>query len=92
NSISGSVYPNPAVRNMAVSYNVPDKLDHLEITIWNVQGKMVFNLFHGAESAGTHNRTWNGRDHENRDLPAGTYIMRFRTGVRHFETKFSIVK
>jgi len=90
--ITAAASPNPAAGGVRIGYTLPEDLGHLEITLWNVQGRMVYNLFHGAHQKGSYARFWNGLNHENRPVPAGAYVIRLRSGIRHFETRVTLVR
>ena len=90
-TIQALVSPNPSGSVARIDYVLSRNLPHLEITIWDVRGRMVRNLFNGETPKGTYSRFWDGRDHEGNRLPPGSYLLRFRSQLNQFQTKFTIV-
>ena len=54
----------------------------IELAVYAVTGSRVRTLTAGTWPAGTHRLSWDGRDDENRLLPAGLYWFRLAAGAR----------
>ncbi|MFH0920196.1 MAG: FlgD immunoglobulin-like domain containing protein [Fibrobacterota bacterium] len=90
--MAAKVSPNPSTFSANIAYDVLNDMDPVEITLWDVRGHMVYNMYHGAHSTGHFSRTWNCCDHEGKPVAAGTYLVRFRSKMDQFHTKFSVVR
>jgi aminopeptidase N len=51
------VYPNPSTSDVTISYQL-DKIQHIEIEIWNILGQKVATVFKGHETHGYKKRSW----------------------------------
>ncbi|MFH0920413.1 MAG: FlgD immunoglobulin-like domain containing protein [Fibrobacterota bacterium] len=91
--IEASVSPNPGGANgVNIEYDVDKDLDHLELTIWDVNGRMVFGVFHGEISKGHHVNHWNGNGNDGSRLPAGPYFLRFRHKTIQFSKTIYLIR
>lgn len=63
-----------------------------EVTIYNLKGQAVRNLFQGSVSPGPQNMVWNGRDDNGRSLATGIYMARVRLGEENSTVKMTLVK
>jgi len=91
--IEATVSPNPGGENgVTIEYDVDRDLEHLEITIWDVRGRMVFGVFHGEIGKGHHVNHWNGYGNDGYKQPAGTYFLRFRHKTIQFSKMIYLVR
>ena len=67
-------YPNPFNPSTTVVFGLP-KPSKVGVTIYNLKGEKVEELFEGRKSAGYHSLTWIATDHS-----TGTYIIRMKAG------------
>ena len=51
-------YPNPFNASTTISFATPEKAS-LELTVYDIEGRMVEKLFSGEVLSGTHNAAWN---------------------------------
>jgi hypothetical protein len=51
-----------------------------EVALYDIQGKLVKRLVSETHDQGTHTVTWDGRDADGRDVPAGIYFIRAASG------------
>jgi len=63
-----------------------------EVTIYNLKGQAVRNLFQGSVSPGPQNMVWNGRGNDGRNLATGIYMARVRLGEESRTVKMTLVK
>jgi hypothetical protein len=72
--------PNPVASDTEIAYALPAAAaagaTHLEVGIYDVNGRKVAMLADGQPSAGRHVVRWDGRDAGGRQLPAGVYFVR----------------
>ena len=67
------IYPNPFNSTAHVKFKLSEQ-QHVAVTVTNVRGQRVAELFDGDPCAGEHELTWNASG-----LPSGIYLIRIRT-------------
>jgi len=73
------VGPNPFKTSTSIRYGLPKKSD-VNISVYNVSGRLVKTLFSGTQDAGTYNLEWNGTDNLGRPVASGAYFLRMEAG------------
>lgn len=89
NSISEntvSAYPNPFNRTVNISLNL-DKLQNVEVSIYNLTGKKVASLINQEQQLGKHIYSWDAKD-----APAGIYFYSVKAGDQSFIRKLILTK
>jgi len=71
-------YPNPFNPQTYIAYHLA-KATHVNITIFNMLGCSVKELYNGRQNAGSHHVYWNGTNENGMKAPSGTYIIRMQT-------------
>jgi hypothetical protein len=76
-----AVYPNPSKGEAQVVYSlrVPGKVD---LSIYDVTGRMVRKLVDGSQPAGVHKVTWDSKDALGRKVSNGIYFVRLSSPER----------
>ena len=69
--------PNPFNSSTLISYNLP-KSGHVELTIHNITGQMVYKLVDDFQQAGHHTVHWDGINFEGIKVSSGLYFYRIR--------------
>ena len=90
-----SPYPNPFNPSCKVRlYVAPDASGSgdLELSVYDIQGRRVRNLYTGRISGGWHELVWDGRDDAGRNQASGVYFMRARSADVVDTHKMSLVK
>jgi hypothetical protein len=77
----GVPYPNPFATSLAVSYRL-DAAGPVRITVHDVQGRRVAELFAGERPAGEHQARWDGRSESGSAAGAGVYYLRLEAAGR----------
>jgi len=72
--------PNPARGAMRFALTLP-QAGHAELAVFDLGGRRVATLLDGHERAGAREVVWQGQDASGRELPAGVYLTRLRTGA-----------
>lgn len=72
-------HPNPFNPSTTVSYTLPEESE-VTISIYNLLGKQVAQLFSSVQYSGTHSIQWNGTDQQGNLVPAGIYFYQLRAG------------
>ena len=81
-----SVYPNPFNPSTSIRYNV-DKFSKVNISIYDVTGKLVSNLVNSYKSIGNHSIIWNASN-----LPSGIYFIKLNINSYSTSRKITLTK
>ena len=65
---------------------------HVNINVFDIQGRKVAALVSDTQTAGPHWLTWTGRNSDNRPLPSGLYFSRLETGGRRLTRKLLLLR
>ncbi len=68
-----AVYPNPFNSVITIVYTLPSD-NYLEISVYDIKGRLADQVFSGSQSAGKHALAWNAGQ-----LPAGVYFIYLQT-------------
>lgn len=71
-----SAYPNPFNSSVQIEWTAPLHGEPLSIEIYDVLGRQVSVLFHGAVGAGLQRTTWDGANAVGTQVTSGTYFVR----------------
>ena len=72
-------YPNPFSSSTVVPYELKEQSD-IQITVYDVLGRVVRRITAGAQSIGTHSVLWDGRSSAGQKVASGTYFYRLQAG------------
>jgi hypothetical protein len=72
-------YPNPFKNYTTISFSLPDD-GNVNMTICDINGRVVYTMADTFYTAGTSSVTWNGGDNLDRPVSPGIYICRLTTG------------
>jgi hypothetical protein len=75
----GEPYPNPFHEETIIPYEIAEG-SRVELAIYDLTGKRIRTLVSREQSPGSYTVQWDGRDHNENDLPAGVYICRMISG------------
>ncbi len=67
--------PNPFNPSTRVAFDL-DVAGPVDLSIYDLQGRLVRRLHRGPLPVGSHERTWNGRDDAGRRVAGGPYLVR----------------
>lgn len=70
--------PNPFNPQTNVRFSLP-AAQSVNLSVYDVQGRLVRTLVDGVRQAGLNDVLWDGRDRSGRDVASGTYFARLRT-------------
>lgn len=73
-----SLYPNPFVQSLNLSFSITTRDVPLEVSIYDVRGKLVRKVL-SADQPGLVNVTWNGTDSHGRRVASGAYLVAVRS-------------
>ena len=74
----GISFPNPAGSATTIQYSLA-RAEPIELSIYDLNGRLVNRLVAGSEPAGNHSVRWNGHDLTGRPVASGVYLYRLRT-------------
>jgi hypothetical protein len=80
-------YPNPFNPSTTISYSLPER-SSVDVTIYDLQGRIVSSLVSGQQSPGTQSVVWNGANSQGKPLSSGVYIYRVRASSLESGKKF----
>lgn len=66
-------YPNPFNPSTQINYSIETSAE-ITMSIFNIQGELIWKTDIGYQQAGTHNIKWNGKNNSGSSVPSGTYI------------------
>ena len=75
----GANYPNPFNPATIIPVSMADAGD-VDVTIYNVLGQPVRQVWNGPLAAGEHRLTWDGQDAQGQSVAAGVYLVRLHQG------------
>ena len=78
--VLGPNYPNPFNPATTIPLAVPAEAGDVDLTIYNVLGQPVREVWNGPLAAGEHRLTWDGRDVQGQSVAAGVYLYRLQVG------------
>ncbi len=84
-------YPNPFNPITKIRYELPE-VSQVQISIYDVSGRLIKQVFNGQKEAGYHSIEWNGTDLNGKKVSSGVYLYRIaaknlKTGSEFIQTK-----
>ena len=76
----GANYPNPFNPGTTIPLAVPTEAGDVDVTIYNVLGQPIRQVWNGPLAAGEHRLAWDGRDAQGQSVAAGVYLYRLQVG------------
>lgn len=73
------MYPNPFNPELTISLDIYE-MSRGEISIYNIKGQLVKNLYCGTLEQGEQKLTWKGNDNSGRPVSSGVYFCKIRIG------------
>lgn len=71
-------YPNPFNPRTYIGYHLPERT-RVRLTVVDMLGRKVKNLYNDMQNAGKYHVYWNGQDNAGNRCPSGVYIIRLQT-------------
>ena len=78
----GDSYPNPFNPAVVIPLDLATDAAGVSLTVYDVLGRRVRQLWDGSLEAGTHRFTWDGRDAAGKGVAAGVYIYKVEVDGR----------
>ena len=76
----GANYPNPFNPATTIPLTVPAGAEDVDVSIYNVLGQPVRQVWNGPLAEGEHRLAWDGRDAQGQSVAAGVYLYRLQVG------------
>jgi hypothetical protein len=84
-------FPNPFNPTTTISFAFPNK-NHVNLSIFNLQGKLVKILINDTLDKGYKQTTWDGTDSQGNPVSSGVYFYRLKAGGRTLTKKMVLLK
>jgi ligand-binding sensor domain-containing protein len=87
----GSIFPNPFNPSTSISFSLEQKTG-FTLSVFNLAGQKIRDLYSGTMNAGSHVIRWDGRDRNGAAVSTGTYIVQLRAGNLLVNRKAMLMK
>ena len=84
-------FPNPFNPTTTINYSLKNTAQ-VNISIFNINGEEVFEVFSGLQQAGNYNMIWNGQDFNHNLVPSGIYLYRLKVNNKSITKKMILTK
>ena len=84
-------HPNPFNNSVSISFEMPNS-KNVNLTIFDMKGRLVRQLSLGVLGIGSHKVLWDGKNDLGNELPSGIYMMVLELGDEFNIQKISLVK
>ncbi|MBC8403140.1 MAG: T9SS type A sorting domain-containing protein [Candidatus Marinimicrobia bacterium] len=74
-----SIYPNPFNPQATIRYDVA-RAGNVQAQIFDLQGKLVRDLFSGRQNQGKHTINWDAKNNLGQSVASGTYLIKVSSG------------
>jgi photosystem II stability/assembly factor-like uncharacterized protein len=76
----GAAYPNPFNAGTKIPFSVKTPDTMINLSVFDVQGRIVCKLINGKISVGEHIASWDGKDNSGKVSNSGIYFLELRVG------------
>jgi len=83
--------PNPFNPTTEIEVHLPEAI-RVELTVYDIRGRLVATIFSGFEAAGVKRYTWTGQDNEGTPVARGIYFCRLRAGKRTLSRRMVLLR
>jgi len=84
--------PNPFSFRTGLSLTLSKSNQKAEIKVYNLKGQLVRNIYNGEVKSTQLKTDWNGRDNQNKEVPAGIYLVKVSSEGFHKTLKLMKLK
>ena len=84
-------YPNPFNPNTMIKYDLVEDL-HVRITIYDLLGNTIKNLFEGNQLSGSNSIQWDGTNNNGYGVSSGTYVYQIKADNIIYSGKMVLIK
>ena len=86
-----NAYPNPFNPTVTIRYDIRQDV-MVKITIYNMAGRIINNLFRNLQTAGTHSIRWDATNNRGQSVSAGVYLYSIEAGDFRQTKKMILLK
>jgi hypothetical protein len=86
-----NIYPNPFNPATTIQYQIPE-MSNVELKIYDILGREIWNLYEPEKTAGTYKLKWNGVNSFGQKISSGIYILRMSAGKYTKSFKMMLMK
>lgn len=86
-----SAFPNPFNHEMTLRYSLPEN-DFIRLSVFDVTGRKVAELFSGIQAGGEYQLHWNGTGNNGCELTSGIYFIRLQSTQNVQNKKIILLK
>jgi hypothetical protein len=90
-SLRASVYPNPFQGSCTIEIRLNNE-SSAKVTLYNTKGQMIRELHSSPWAKGENTLVWDGRDGEQRQVPAGIYYLKVQSGRDEVVSRIVLLK
>jgi len=83
--------PNPFTSKTIVRYELANATN-VNVSIYNMLGQKVRDLYSGRQSSGIHSVSWDGRGDSGEKLSSGIYFLKIKAGEKEASRKVTLVR
>jgi len=83
--------PNPFTNGTTVKYELSKRSD-VDVSVYNMLGQKVRDLFSGKQSSGVHSVSWDGLGNSGGKLSSGIYLFKIEVGDKKASRKVTLVR
>ena len=84
-------YPNPFNPNTKIEFNIP-MMEQVNISIYNLEGRLVKTLVDQVMNSGNHIVNWDGRNDIGSKVSTGMYIYQLKTNSVNMTRRMTFIK
>ena len=84
-------FPNPFNNETSIRFKLLGEMD-VRLSIYNINGRLIKNLFQGDLVKEEYIYNWDGRDNNGKLLPSGLYFIRIQSGSKVQSKKMILIK
>ena len=84
-------YPNPFNPNTMIKYDLVKDL-HVRITVYDLLGNTIKNLFEGNQLSGSNSIQWDGTNNNGYGVSSGTYVYQIKADNIIYTGKMVLIK
>lgn len=84
-------HPNPFNPTTTIAFTLPRR-EKVDLSVYNIEGKLVTNLLNEPLDEGSRQVTWNGTDSHGNPVSSGVYFYRLKAGGKTLTKKMVLLK
>ena len=86
-----SNYPNPFNPSTKIDVEIA-KRSHLDISVFDLNGRLISNIYNNNQLPGVYTFTWSGKDKTGQPVSSGVYFIQVKSGLNLHSQKVAFMK